>query len=46
MLCKKPKCIKDRLNGKEYCRKHLKEIELKSELYFKEMKNGSSQKHP
>lgn len=38
MLCQKPKCINQRLNNHKYCRKHLKEIELKSELYLKELK--------
>lgn len=46
-LCKKPKCINNAMNGKEYCHKHQKEIIDKSELYFKEMKkDGSSKIHP
>lgn len=36
-LCKKPKCINNRMPGKEYCRKHQKELMEKSELYLKDM---------
>lgn len=36
-LCKNPICFNNRVNGKEYCKKHLEEMELKSKVYFKEM---------
>jgi len=39
-LCKKPKCINNAMIGKPYCHKHQTELKLKSEIYFKEMKNG------
>jgi hypothetical protein len=38
-LCKHPECIDYVVIGKEYCRKHLKELELKSEMYLKELTN-------
>lgn len=36
-LCKKPKCPYFRTGKSSYCKKHLTEIEVKSEVYLKEM---------
>jgi hypothetical protein len=35
--CKKPNCIYWAIPKCDYCRKHQKELEEKSDLYFKEM---------
>jgi hypothetical protein len=41
-LCLKPNCLNKAIVNKKYCKKHQAELELKSELYFKEMKDEHS----
>ena len=36
--CKNPKCINNAIPGKEYCKKHEKEIKQKSKEYLEDMK--------
>jgi len=36
-LCKHPNCINNAMINKEYCKRHEIELELKSEVYFKEL---------
>ena len=38
-LCKNTLCIEYAMISKDYCRKHQKELELKSKMYLKEMNN-------
>ena len=39
-ICLKPNCLNKAIVNKKYCKVHELEIQNKSELYFKEMKDG------